>query len=118
MVQRLRVHARELTELVRAEHGNGLADIALADIAPEHVDALLVDAECVEHQKAAESATERVGVNPLALRQKLHARGERIGVSAAHGHDDVSNRHVQFDSLVSHFCLLLFGWECACFEPP
>jgi len=103
VIQRLRVHAGELAELVSAKHGNRLADVTLADIAPEHVDTLLVDAERVEHQKAAEPAAERVGVHLLTLRQKLHTGRERAGIAAAHRHDDVPNRHVQLDSLVSHF---------------
>lgn len=73
VVQRFRVYASELAELISAKHGNRLAHVTLTDITPEHIDTLLVDLECVEHQKAAQPAVERVRVYLIAVLQELHA---------------------------------------------
>lgn len=103
VVQHLRVHAGELSELVGPEHRDHLAEVAAADILVEPPDAVLVDAEGVEVEETREAAVERVGVDRLAVLQQLHADGECAGVAAAHRHQHFLNRHFQLDSLVSHF---------------
>ena len=95
VIQRLRVHASELSELIGPEHGNHLPEMTATDILVEPPDPVLVDPEGVEIEDAREAAIERVRIDLLAVLQQLHADDEGSGVAAAHREQHVLNRHVQ-----------------------
>lgn len=109
MVQHLRVHAGELSELVGPEHRDHLAEVATTDILVEPPDAVLVDAEGVQIEDAREAAVERVRIDLLGVLEQLHADGECAEVAAAHRHQHFLNCHFQLDSLVSHLIPPVFG---------
>ncbi|OGE94600.1 MAG: hypothetical protein A3B10_00355 [Candidatus Doudnabacteria bacterium RIFCSPLOWO2_01_FULL_44_21] len=110
VIQCLRVHASELSELIRPEHGDHLPEMTTADILVEPPDPMLVDSEGVEVEDAREATNERVRIDLLAVLQQLYANGEGSGVAATHREQHVLNRHVQLDTLVCHFWPPSFGF--------
>lgn len=111
VIQYLLVHAGELSELIGTEYRDHLAEVATADVLVEAPDAVPVDAEHVQIEDTRQAATERVGVDLVAVLQQLHADGTCAGVPVAHSHHHLLRRHFRRDSLVSHVSLLLVCGE-------